>query len=134
MGTISHILMSFIPGTTLDKVWPSLCESQKEAISSQLNDLFLQLRQQRPLDGMGFGEMYGEGCKDTRRHTRVCKTRISNDAEFEDFQFSNPRFKSAIYIKFLRNLLSNKTSPYLFSHGDIRPANIMVELQGHGQY
>jgi len=83
---------------------------------------------------MSFGEVCGEGCKDIRRHTRVCKTRISNDAEFEDFQFSNPRFKSAIYIKFLRNLLSNKTSTCLFSYGDIRPANIMVELQGHGQY
>jgi hypothetical protein len=72
MGTVSYIFMSFIPGMTLDKVWPSLCESQKETISSQLNDLFLQLRRQRLPDGMGFGGVCGEGCKDTRRaHPRL---------------------------------------------------------------
>lgn len=41
---ISYIFMSFIPGITLDKIWSSLSERQKDLISDQLNDLLLKLR------------------------------------------------------------------------------------------
>ncbi|KAI9855634.1 MAG: hypothetical protein M1813_009680 [Trichoglossum hirsutum] len=134
VGKMSYMFMSFIPGTTLDEIWPQLHEKQKASISNQLNELFLKLRQLGRPDNMPLGGVNGEGCKDTRRHTRVSKIPIYNGTEFENFVFSDPHFGGTVYITVLRGLLMHYTSNYVFTHGDVRPANIMVRHDDHGSY
>ena len=73
----SYIFMSFVPGITLDKIWSSLSEGQKDLISDQLNDLLLKLRNLQKPDHLPLGGVGGEGCKDTRRHTRSSYTVLS---------------------------------------------------------
>ena len=119
--------MSFIPGVTLDKIWSKLQQEQKITISSQLNGILLKLRKLRVPDGVILGGTCGEGCKDTRRHTRICREPIKTCADFDDFRFSNPIFGSPTYISLLRSMSPHQNANVVFSHGDIRPENIVVQ-------
>lgn len=130
----SYIFMSFIPGITPDKIWTSLSERQKDLISDQLNDLLLKLRNLQKPDLLPLGGVGGEGCKDTRRHTRSCRKVIATVAGFEDFIFSDPHFGGSVYIQVLRRLASGLPSTVVFSHGDIRPANIVVHAINDDQH
>jgi aminoglycoside phosphotransferase (APT) family kinase protein len=134
-GKSAYLLMSYIPGVTLADAWPLLQESEKESISKKLDTIFSDLRQlQRPAE-FPLGGVAGEGCKDTRRNTRISKTPLHTSAELWDFQYSDAPVGSKTYLEFLRRL----TSPLIarecvFTHGDLRPANIMVQPDADGSY
>ncbi|KAG5946034.1 hypothetical protein E4U59_004698 [Claviceps monticola] len=74
------------------------------------------------------GDVAGGGCRDLRRSQRVSTKPIKSVAEFEDFIFEGSNTATPIYIGLLRGLmpLSNKI---VFTHRDIRPANIMVRRE-----
>ena len=59
---------------------------------------------------------------------------ISTCAEFEDFRFSNPVFGSPVYHSLLRNISSDHTVTVVFSHRDLRPENVVVHPEEHGNY
>lgn len=130
----AYIFMSLAPGTTVDQVWLKLHQEQKASIRQQLDDIFLRLRGLSLPSNGTLGGVAGEGCKDTRRHTRICREPLSTCAEFEDFRFSNPVFGSPVYISLLRNISSYQTSTIVFSHGDLRPENIVIYSDQHGNY
>ncbi len=130
----SYIFMSFVPGLTVNQIWPQLSRDQKASISDQLNDALLRLRALNVPDSVSLGGVDGEGCKDTRRHTRICQESVRTCAAFEDFKFSNPHFGSSAYISLLRGLSSSHTAKVVFSHGDLRPENIVVQPDQHGNY
>lgn len=125
----AYIFMSYIPGVTLDKIWKSLCEEQKISIRNQLDRILLRLRDLRHSEEMPLGGVREEGCKDTRRHTRYSKTPIFNDVEFDNFLFSNPHFGGSVYIKTLRQLAAKQSSRLCFCHGDLRPDNIVIQVE-----
>ena len=127
----SYIFMSFVPGLTVNQIWPQLSRDQKASISDQLNDALLRLRALNVPDSVSLGGVDGEGCKDTRRHTRICQESVRTCAAF-DFKFSNPHFGSSAYISLLRGLSSSHTAKVVFSHGDLRPENIVVQPDQHG--
>lgn len=134
-GQSAYLLMSYVPGITLSKAWPQLQLFQKEAISKKLDDIFSDLRQLQRPDKFALGGVAGEGCKDTRRSTRISKTPLYTSAELWNFQYSHAPVGSKTYLEFLRRL----TSPFLaqkcvFTHGDLRPANIMVQPDSDGNY
>lgn len=127
LNATSYIFMSFVPGLTLDKVWPMLTQERKISLGDQLNDLLLDLKKLQRPDWMPLGGVGGEGCKDTRRQVRICKESLTTAAEFEDFLFSDPHFGGPVYIAFLRRFLSSREAAIIFSHGDLRPENIIVQ-------
>ncbi|RDW61069.1 hypothetical protein BP6252_12452 [Coleophoma cylindrospora] len=60
---------------------------------------------------------------------------ISTVAQFEDFQFLlMPPYDGLSWVKFLRSLLPPAPSTIVFTHGDVRPANIMVDIDETGKY
>ncbi len=131
----AYLFMSYIKGDTLEKVWPRLNTEQKGSLKSQLNGMLEKLRGLSRPKGCHLGGVRGEGCKDTRRSTRISKAPIQNVAEFEDFVFSNPHFGSQVWIDFLRGLLPvDCMSSGVFAHGDLRTANIIVDLDQDGMY
>ena len=130
----AYIFMSFIPGPTLESVWAQLPNQQKISLSNQLSGILLELRQIQIPKDCTFGGVGGEGCKDTRRHTRISQTPIRSLAEFEDFIFSNPVFGGSVYIKLLRSMSQSHPSRIVFSHGDLRTANIIVLPDQQGNY
>lgn len=40
----SYIFMFFVPGLTINKIWPELSKEQKVSINNQLNDALLKLK------------------------------------------------------------------------------------------
>lgn len=129
-----YIFMSFIPGQTVRAIWATLTVKQKSFIKNQLEEVLAILRGiGRPADGL-LGAIGGGGCKDTRRHVRVSKQPIHDVSEFRDFLFSNPRFGTSAYNWLLQNILTEMSEAIVFSHGDLRPENIVVQYNESGNY
>ncbi|RFU29692.1 hypothetical protein B7463_g6625, partial [Scytalidium lignicola] len=129
--------MSFIPGFNLEEAWPQLDTPQKQSIRNQLDALFLQLRALPFPNGQPLGGVQGDGCMDGRREIRVSSKPIMNAKEFDDFIFSRTRSAGPIYINFLRKFLEehdDNSSRCVFTHSDVRPANIMVDLDKCGNW
>ena len=57
---------------------------------------------------------------------------IESVAGFEDFKFSISKFANDSYIRFLKTLLPSTIKQPVFTHGDFRPANIMVQMDDRG--
>ena len=134
-GRSAYLFMSFVPGVTLEKIWPELQESQKESISKELDSVFSDLRQLRRPDNMALGGVAGEGCKDTRRHTRISQRPLFTNSEFWDFQYSEAPVGSHTYLEHLRRLTVPFQAPNcVFTHGDVRKANIIMQLTDGGEY
>ena len=74
------------------------------------------------------GGVGGEGVKDLHQEDYRSDTAIETVAEFEDFKFSLSKCASESYIKFLKALLPLTAKRGVFTHGDLRPANIMVQM------
>ena len=130
----AYIFMSYVPGPTLDSVWSQLSNQQKVSIANELNGILLKLRDLKMPEGALLGGVGGEGCKDTRRHTRISQKPIKSVADFEDFIFSNPTFGSSVYIGLIRSMSQSHTPKICFTHADLRPANIVVEADQQGNY
>lgn len=138
MSGISLIFMSYMGSVSLAKVWHTLDTCQKTSISNQLNTILQDLRTLPFTEGTPLGGVAGEGCRDLRRHVRVSETPITTLEDFETFLFSSPHPGGNVFVEFLRRLSPSSTdhsgSRIVFTHGDIRPDNIMVELADNNKY
>ncbi|KAB5566130.1 kinase-like domain-containing protein [Coniochaeta sp. 2T2.1] len=132
-----HCLLftTFISGLDLERAWPRLDTSQKSSISDQLDALFSELRSLPFPDNMPLGGVSGDGCKDGRRAIRVSSEPILDVGKLEEFIFSESKRASPVYTRLLRSLLpADKTTKVVFTHADVRPANIMVDLGDDGAW
>lgn len=134
-GDVAYLFQSYIVGSTLSTVWSRLEHSQKQALSAELNSFMLELRQlelpqSKPLGGTG-----GECCKDARRHVKRCPLAVYTNHDFWNFQYDNAPVGSPIYLTFLRRVtVAFQASRSVFTHGDLRPDNIIVQLRADGNY
>lgn len=130
-GPFRVIFMSYIPDVTLAKVWPNLSHEGKLFIQKQLEDIFRQLRSIRQHDGKALGGVCGEGAKELRVDECALFKGITTATEFSDLQFSARHHGSSTYVNLLRSLLEDDNSTLIhgsvFTHGDVRTANIMVK-------
>ncbi|KAJ9244376.1 hypothetical protein DTO169E5_1981 [Paecilomyces variotii] len=136
MNDMSLIFMSYKPSVTLGKVWNKLRRDQKASIGDQLNHVFMDLRSIPYEEGLQFGGVAGEGCKDVRRGLRRSERPITSVDDFEHFLFSGPNPGGDILIKILFALYpKEEPSPNIvFTHGDVRPDNITVEIVDGDRY
>ncbi|KAM4065534.1 phosphotransferase enzyme family protein [Hirsutella rhossiliensis] len=132
-GKFCLLFTTFVPGLDLERAWPRLDDTHKKSIGVQLDRLFTQLRSLSKPSDMPLGGVQGEGCKDARRGLRFNKEPIRDAEQFQDFIFSGSTSASPVYTQLLRSLAL--ASPRcVMTHGDIRPANIMVEQREHGTW
>ncbi|KAH6628426.1 kinase-like domain-containing protein [Chaetomium tenue] len=134
IGPYGLLFTSFVSGLNLEKVWPRLEDAQKRSIGTQLDKLLIDLRSlpfppETPLGGVG-----GQGCKDGRRVVRISPEPILDVSQFEDFIFAGSKTASQMYTQFLRSLMPASPAKVTFTHGDIRPANIMVREDEEGSW
>ncbi|KAJ5159281.1 uncharacterized protein N7500_008932 [Penicillium coprophilum] len=138
MSGISLIFMSHMQSVPLGEVWRTLIPSQKTSLSNQLNTILADLRTLPYLEGTPLGGIGGEGCTDLRRHVRTSETPITSLDDFETFLFSSSHPGGDVFVKFLRRLSSSfLTRPgprIVFTHGDIRPDNVMVQMTENNKY
>ncbi|KAJ5306256.1 hypothetical protein N7508_005271 [Penicillium antarcticum] len=90
------------------------------------------------VQGAPLGGIAGEGCQDLRRHVRMSEAPIFNLEDFETFLFSSSHPGGDVFVKFLRRLslyfTAHSGPRIVFTHGDLRPDNVMVELADNNQY
>ncbi|KAI0521132.1 APH-domain-containing protein [Xylaria bambusicola] len=131
MGVFHLLFMSLVPGRTLEHIWPELNDAQKQDISCQIDDLLSSLRSLPP-PSTPLGDVEGDGCIDRRRYPRANSEPILNSEQFRDFIFAGSR-GTTVYNSLLRELLADPAG-CVFTHGDIRPANIMMEADSGGRW
>ncbi|KAL9087185.1 MAG: hypothetical protein Q9159_003752 [Coniocarpon cinnabarinum] len=107
---LAFIFISLVPGTTVASTWSTLQPSEKVSIRDQLENMFLSLRQMELPPGMPFGGVAGEGCKDTRLHTKLSRRPIYTNADFWEFQYADVTWSGQAYINFLRQLTKPLTA------------------------
>ncbi|KFY91877.1 hypothetical protein V498_05278 [Pseudogymnoascus sp. VKM F-4517 (FW-2822)] len=128
LGTIHVIFMTFIPSTTLEKVWADLTDINKASIQHELNEIFLKLRKLRKSSEQRLGGLNGEGVKKDFMFGHRSSEVMTTAAEFEDFQFSACPRASKSWVTYLRGFLPVPSENCVFTHGDVWMANIMVKL------
>ncbi|KAG6176721.1 hypothetical protein E4U27_004898 [Claviceps purpurea] len=128
LGFRCFLFTSYIPGMNLEDAWPELDCSQKQDISRQIDALFAKLRSFPVPEHACLGDVAGGACRDLRRSQRVSTKPIKSVAEFEDFIFEGSKIATPLYVELLRGLMP-RSNNIVFTHGDIRPANIMVRRE-----
>lgn len=61
------------------------------------------------------------------------KEPIYDEKALQDFIFSGAKSTSALYTSLLRNLIPPTPLKCVFTHGDFRPANIIVKQNPEGK-
>lgn len=128
------LFTTFIEGVDLETAWPQLRNGDKQFISTQINTLLTKLRLLPFADNTPVGGVGGQGCRDVRRTILLNTKTITNDTDFKDWIFSRSRTASPLYTQFLRSLIPTSQVKCVFTHGDIRPANIMVRKEDDGSW
>jgi serine/threonine protein kinase len=132
-GPLQMLFMSFIPGTTLAHAWPTLSIQQKSSIQQKLDDIFVRMRQITKPYGQNLGGVGGEGVKAFHVDDCALFAGISTAAQYRELQFSAAHNGSKTYAKLLQMLSdmrgSDSDHEAVFIYGDIRPANIMVDMK-----
>ena len=134
VGDINVMFMTYLPCQTLSAKWPELRVEQKQALSSRLNDILMELRTLKLPQFMPLGDIKCHKCQDVRMQVRCSDNEILSVATFEDFQFSNPHYGGSVYFKLLRSMIPIENTEIVFTHGDIRPDNIMIDITCAGEY
>lgn len=134
IGWYSLLFTSFVSGLDLEKAWPQLDNAQKRSISTQLDKLLVELRSLPYPPDAPLGRVDGQGCQDRRRGARISPKPILDVSQFEDFIFTGSKTASHMYTQFLRSLMPASPAKIVFTHGDIRPANIMVRQDEEGSW
>ena len=133
LGRYEVIFMSYIPSRTLTEAWPSMTHDHKVSIQRQLDDIFRRLRELKRPEVLPLGSVGTEGVRDRHRGIYRSDQVITKVADFDNWKFSLSKFSTDRYIKFLRSFLPSVVDS-VFTHGDLRPDNIRVDLNGSGNY
>lgn len=128
--------MTFIEGTSLDKLWPSLTPPMKQSIQTQLQGILQRLRRIPLPSDPAIGSGDPPRCKDFRRQVRIAPTKIYTENEFNDFLLSNyypnDRGTTSFYLRMLKARMRTDHRMCM-THGDLRPANIIVRQAKTGE-
>jgi hypothetical protein len=128
------MLMTYFPTTTLESVWPKLTLNNKLPIQNRVQSIFSTLRSLTLPPGRNMGGVRGEGVRDVHMDDHDTQ-QLNTISAFEDIQFSvNTLPPSPAFTTFLRSFLPPPNNECVFTHGDVRPANIMVEQNIDGGY
>jgi hypothetical protein len=128
LGGRRMIFMDYIPSVSLDKVWTQLSHDNKLCIQDRLIQIFTSLRKLRRAEGQLIGGVNGEAPWEVRRFPEKSRNIISTSSEFERFSTAvSPNLENSPYLKFLRSFVPPSEPRSVFTHGDLRPANIMVD-------
>lgn len=129
---ITYHFMTFIKGTPLQELWPSLSTHQKSDVRDQLDSLLLDLRR-LPLSTSQLGSGIPPRCKDVRRSVRCSTGPIHNEHEFNDFLLSTMKPRIAqTYKDFIQTKCLRSHHRIVMTHGDLHPRNILVAFDdGH---
>lgn len=138
LGRWLIMFMSHIPSTSLDKVWPKLSHENKERIRDRLNEILQRLRTLRQPDGLPIGGVAGEAAWEIRGTGEVRKSPkpISTSLEFHKYStaLADWDLAESPYMVLLHSTVPPPEPGSVFTHGELRTGNIMVDKDENGQY
>jgi len=128
-GQRIYIFMSYIPGKTLEELWPTLAVDAKQSIAKQLKRIMGDFREVKPSAPCVFGSFETHTCVDQRQMTRlnVAENRlIFSEDEFNKFIMTDlcHLYSADVYDMLLAMIRTNHK--IVFTHGDFHPRNIIV--------
>ncbi|KAE8416534.1 hypothetical protein BDV36DRAFT_310021 [Aspergillus pseudocaelatus] len=122
----TYIFMSFVEGQTLDKAWETYDKATKHRVNIQLKQCICELHEINLSDYIGsvsFGPVTDPIWERLPNQGPFTTEEAFSDAPIDAYQLLTPR----CHIKhFLAGLLSQNKYQIVFTHGDLRLANIMV--------
>jgi aminoglycoside phosphotransferase (APT) family kinase protein len=123
-----HFLLftTFEGSHDLGELWPHLDSRQKRSISTQLASIMSQLRSIPHPEDAPIGKV-GGWCEDIRRGSHISHQAIMDTQQFDGFIFSGATRATPTYLRFLRDFVPSSSTQCVFTHGDIKPGNIIVD-------
>lgn len=135
---VGRIFMEEIPGDTLENVWPSLDLIQKELACRDLWDIITALRQiPRPQDippekclytTVDGSPLYPQGGLTGNEVAPLREDQYNTDDAFRNFIIQRYRENHGPSDEVKNNFPRSETA--VFTHGDIKPRNIMAAADG----
>ena len=129
-GRKAYIFMSYVPGSTLQDIWPTLSMEAKQNITDQLKTYMDELRAIPSPSSCYFGSLETHICVDNRQLLRlnIDENRlISSEMEFNKFIMTDLwEFYPTEYYNMLLSMM-RQDHRIVLTHGDFHPRNIMVK-------
>jgi aminoglycoside phosphotransferase len=131
IGGTRVLFMTYFPAMTLEKAWRALDGAQKLQVQEQLDGIMSNLRQCKQAPGLPFGAVDGSGVSEIRfMDIRQATDPITTEEELDNFTFPLYPQAGPNYVEIFRRLLPISNSGSVLTHGDFRPANIIVDFKG----
>ncbi|ODM23959.1 hypothetical protein SI65_01549 [Aspergillus cristatus] len=121
------ISMDYMPGTRLDKAWPSMTGQQKTTLAQELHDYIQQLRDLEA-DYIGAAE---RGKPIIGKYVFHLDGPFDNERQFHQFLFSRSLDTVPDRLRYFATSSFKEDHEIVFTHGDLAPRNILVDEDGH---
>jgi len=125
-----YILMEFVEGDLLEKIWPNLSSSEKMVILTELNNYIFQMRQIVCPDGTPIGSVTGGPAIDRRQLSAVKGGPFWSEKEFNEWQLAQLFPDTALSRRESYASIHGTDHRIVFSHCDLAFHNIIVR-DGH---
>ncbi|KAF4632339.1 hypothetical protein G7Y89_g5789 [Cudoniella acicularis] len=134
LGKYRILFITYFPAMTLEHAWPDLTRENKLSIQARLDDIFHRPRSLKLPPGRDLGGVNGEGVQLLLEDHPI--QHLNTISAFEDFFFTvdGPYPPSPSWTRFLRSFLPSLEKEPVFTHGDLRTANIMVKPDDAGSF
>jgi aminoglycoside phosphotransferase len=125
-----YIFMSFVRGTELQDLWPTMTTTEKNNIATQLKIYMTELRAVKPPSPCFFGSPESRICIDSRVTSRLNVEQqrlIASEEEFNEFLMKDLKpYNSDDYYNMLLSM-ARVDHKVVLTHGDFHPRNIIVK-------
>jgi aminoglycoside phosphotransferase (APT) family kinase protein len=126
----NHIIMEYIGGVLLNKVWETLSADDKSTITNELKDYIRQMRQLSPPEDMLIGSVVGGPAVDRRQLGSAVGGPFRSEDEFNEWQLAQLYPGIPLSQREMYAAVHRSDHQILFAHGDFAFHNIIVE-DGH---
>ncbi|KAF2193626.1 kinase-like protein [Zopfia rhizophila CBS 207.26] len=125
-----YILMEFVEGELLEKIWGKLSSSERSVILNELKDYICQMRQIKCPNGTPIGSITGGPAIDRRQLDSAKDGPFKSEADFNEWQLAQLHEETPLSRRDLFAALHRTDHEIVFSHGDLAFHNIIVR-EGH---
>jgi hypothetical protein len=122
-----YILMEFVEGELLEKVWPKLLSDERRVILAELKECIRQMRQIPCPDGTLIGSVTGGPAVDRRQLGSVTGGPFASEAEFNEWQLAQLQPQTSFRHRDLYAGTHKTDHKIVFSHCDLAFHNIIVK-------